>query len=110
MIVSGERLGQYLTMTTGHAWADFDTRDVSELEDAADASSRLGSHVESLSSGFWNALPNLTRPPEASPPYPLIQVVDYGIKFSKRSVFERNLEMFLQARDERICHLTFCGS
>ena len=52
MIVSGERLGQYLTMSSGHRWADFDSPSVPGLHDMADATSKLGPHIESLSSGF----------------------------------------------------------
>ena len=99
MIVSGERLGQYITMSPDHAWADFDAPAVSEREDAADATSKLGPHIESLSSGFWNELRDLSRPPDASPPYPLIQIIDYGIKFGKRAVFERNVVQFGQTVD-----------
>ena len=99
MIVSGERLGQYITMTTDHAWADFDTPDVSEQEDAADASSRLGPHIESLGSGLWDELPDLSRPPDASPPFPLIQIINYGIKPSKGAVFAGNVVQFGQTVD-----------
>ena len=99
MIVSGERLGQYITMTTDHAWADFDTPDVAEQEDAADASSRLGPHIESLGSGLWDELPDLSRPPDASPPFPLIQIINYGIKPSKGAVFAGNVVQFGQTVD-----------
>ena len=70
-----------------------------EREDAADATSKLGPHIESWSSGFWNELRDLSRPPDASPPYHLIQIIDYGIKFGKRAVFERNVVQFGQTVD-----------
>lgn len=98
-IVSGDRLGQYLTMSTDHAWADFDTLAVSASEDAADAITKLGPHIESLGSGFWNELPDLTRAPDNALPSPLIQIINYGIKPSKNAVFERNIVQFGETVD-----------
>ena len=100
VIVSGDRLGQYLTMTMDHAWADFDAPAVSAQERAADRISKLGPHVESVHSGFWNEIRRFSRPPDTPFPFPLIQIIDYGIKPAKRSVFERNLEQFGQTVDE----------
>lgn len=99
MIVSGDRLGQYLTMSADHAWADFDAPDVPEREHAADVSSRLGPHTESMRSGFWNEIRDFSRPPDAPPPFPLIQIIDYGVRPGKRAVFERNLAQFGEAVD-----------
>ena len=100
VLVSGDRLGQYLTMSADHAWADFDAPGVSEREDAADLSSRLGPHLESLHGGFWNEIVDFSRPPDDPPPFPLIQIIDYGIKPGKRAVFERNVEQFGEALDK----------
>lgn len=99
MIVSGDRLGQYITMSADHAWADFDAPDVSELEHAADTSSKLGPHIESMHSGFWNEILAFSRPPDNPPPFPLIQIIDYRIKPAKRGVFEQNVAQFGEALD-----------
>lgn len=97
VIVSGDRLGQYITMSADHAWADFDAAGVSAH--AADASSKLGPHVESLHGGFWSEIVDFSRPPESPPPFPLIQIIDYGVKPGKRAVFERNVAQFGEALD-----------
>ena len=90
VIVTGDRLGKYITMTTDHAWSDFDSPAVSDQDAAADAIARVGPHVESVSSRFWNELPELSRGAGALPS-PLIQIINYGIKPSKQSVFVRNV-------------------
>ena len=100
VLASGDRLGQYLTLSADHAWADFDAPDVPEREDAADLSSRLGPHLEALRSGFWHELVDFSRPPDDPPPFPLIQIVDYRIKPGRRAVFERNVEQFGEALDK----------
>ena len=100
-VVSGDRLGQYLTMTTDHAWANFDAPAVPVREDEADRVAKLGPHIESLSSGFWTELKALSRPPDMVPPFPLIQVVDYGVKVGQRATFELNVAQFGQTVDEQ---------
>ena len=100
VLASGDRLGQYLTLSADHAWADFDAPDVPEREDAADLSSRLGPHIEALRSGFWHELVDFSRPPDGPSPFPLIQIVDYRIKPGQRAVFERNVEQFGEALDK----------
>lgn len=100
-IVSGERLGQYLTITTDHAWADFDSPPVSARDDEADRVTRLGPHIESLSSGFWGELRDLSRPPDMVQPFPLMQIINYGVKVGERATFELNVEQFGQTVDEQ---------
>ena len=100
MLVTGERLGQYITISGDHAWADFDAPSVSEQKDAADVISKLGPHVESLSSGFWTERTELSRPPEDPLPSPLIQIVKYRIKPGKNPVFVRAVELFGEANDK----------
>lgn len=100
VLVSGDRLGQYLAMTMDHAWADFDAPAVSEQERAADRAAKLGPHIESVHGGVWNEISRFSRPPDTPLPFPLIQIIDYSVKPGKRAVFERNVEQFGQALDE----------
>ena len=62
--------------------------------------SKLGPHVESLSSGFWTERTELSRPPEDPLPSPLIQIVKYRIKPGKNPVFVRAVELFGEANDK----------
>ena len=100
MLVTGERLGQYLTISGGHAWADFDAPSVSEQEDEANAMSKLGPHVETLGSGFWTERTELSRPPDDPLPSPMIQTVKYQIKPGKNPVFVGTVQRFGEANDK----------
>ena len=100
MLLTGERLGQYLTISDGHPWADYDAPSVSAQEDSTDAMSKLGPHTKSLSSGFLTEQTELSRPPEAPLPSPLIQTVRYQIKPGKNPVFMGTVVRFGEVNDK----------
>ena len=99
VIVSGERLGQYITISGGHRWADFDSPPVSAEADMADAA-RLFEHVERIASGFGNTLPALSRPPASSEPMPLVQVFTYRVKPGQAPVFQHAVGKFREAAEK----------
>ena len=100
VLLTGERLGQYLTISDGHPWADYDAPSVSAQEDMADAMSKLGPHTESLSSGFLTEQTELSRPPAEPLPSPLIQTVRYRIKPGKNPVFVGTVVRFGRVNDK----------
>ena len=100
MLVSGERLGQYISISGGHRWADFDSPAVSEEADNADALAKLGEHVERISSGFANGLAAVSRPPSSSEPSPLVQVLTYRLNQGHGARFRDVLRRFDDAAEE----------
>ena len=76
IIEAGERVGQFVMVTTGHRWEDFDNPAVSEEADAADYFSNAGQYEESASSVFSVDRPDMSRmSSDSTEPAPLLQAI-----------------------------------
>ncbi len=77
---SGERFGQYVVVTGGHKWEDFDAREAMAAADAADVRVTIAPHIESTQSLFSTELPEVSRPLPGNTPTPLILVLYFYLK------------------------------
>lgn len=82
---SGERFGQYVVVTPGHHWSDFDERGEMEQADSADAQKRLTPLIESLTVWWSLARPDLSRfnPEDDMSSTRLARVTEYHVKPGK---------------------------
>lgn len=80
---SGERFGQYVVVTSGHHWKDFDERGEMEKADNADAQKRLLPLTESVTVWWSRAMPDLSRLPQGEFEVRVARVTDYHIKPGK---------------------------
>ena len=80
MIEAGERVGQFVHVTAGHQWKDFDNPAVSDQADAADYASNAGQYAESASSVFSVYRPDMSRmSPDSTEPAPLLQAIRFEV-------------------------------
>ncbi len=93
------QLGTYVTITGGHTWADFDSPGVDPKADEADAISRFGSFMETVSSGFAEFLPGASRPRDDAAPAAFYEVVTYSVKQGMDMQFLHVLEKFTEAAE-----------
>ena len=91
-------LGSYVVITGGHTWADFDTPPFDPMADGADAMAQFGSLVESVSSGFGQLMPDVSRP--ADGPMPLVQVVDFKVKYGMDGDFLQVVRKVTEAAEQ----------
>jgi hypothetical protein len=82
VVVSGERMGQYVVGTFGHDWKDFDDRANFEKEDTANAMSLIGPYIQSLTGSFYAVRPDLSlnRPSPGGQPSAMSTVTTVLLK------------------------------
>jgi hypothetical protein len=96
-IESGEALGQYVWITSGHHWGDFDNPGVPSDEDAAHFDSIAGQYVESSTSVFYRYLDDVSRPLEGETPAPVGQAIFFQIRRGKGDEFMNAVKKVHQA-------------
>ena len=82
VVVSGERMGQYVVGSFGHDWKDFDDRASFEKEDMANAMSLIGPYMQSVTSSFYAVRPDLSlnRPTPGGQPSAMSTVTTVLLK------------------------------
>lgn len=85
---SGPRAGQFVVVTPGHHWSDFDSRGEMGQADEAHAQKTLLPLVESMEVGWSQALPELSRMPQGMSDIGVARVVDHHIKPGKDFQFQ----------------------
>lgn len=76
---SGDRLGQYAIVTSGHQWADFDNRGEMGRADEADANQRLRPLLESVTADWSLAHYQMSRLPAGMPQAQVVRVTEYHL-------------------------------
>ncbi len=99
-IQSGENFGKYAIITPGHHWADFDNRVVSGEEDAAHYLATVGQYTQSVTSHFWRALPEISRPLDGEEPAPVRSILFLEIRRGKTDEFMNAVKKVHQAIGE----------
>lgn len=79
-ILTGERAGQYIRVTGGHHWADFDAEEQNAAADAADSAVNLDPYIASGIPRIYNFLPNLSRPRPGGGPSPMAALITFRLK------------------------------
>jgi hypothetical protein len=87
-VISGHHQGEYLRMTFGHEWADFDGEGegMDEEADFADIQANIQPHIESSRTVFYRAIPEISHP--APGPMALNRVLHFHLKPGSWVAFE----------------------
>jgi hypothetical protein len=79
-VVNGERAGDYIVGSFGHAFKDFDGRDAFEAEDAADAAANMAPFLEASVQSFYLSQPELSILGTERQPAKFAQVTHFFLK------------------------------
>lgn len=96
---TGEQMGQYLAVSTGHRWEAFDARAEFIAQDGADAAERMGPYMESMTT--WYSRIHTERsnwPADASPK--MVSVLHYRLKAGKAGQFIHAIDRINNALQE----------
>ncbi len=96
-IESGENFGQYLWITPGHRWEDFDNPAVPSDEDGAHFDSGAGQYLESSTSVFTLYLADISRPLEGDTPAAVTSAIFFQIRRGKGDEFMTAVKKVHQA-------------
>ncbi len=84
---TGDLYGQYVYITPGHRWEDFDTKAEFRKRDTADAIARIGPYTDSVTSWFSRLHGDISHLPEGGildpKAFPLVMIIDYQVHESK---------------------------
>jgi hypothetical protein len=90
-VASGPETGNYVTVTFGHQWKDFDTWEGKFGQgDTADVDLNLGPYSDSTTVAYYEFLADLSRP--AATPSKMSEVVHFLLKPDKESEFRHALQ------------------
>jgi hypothetical protein len=79
-VETGDRAGTYITGTFGHRWKDFDDWETKLGKgDTADGALNLTPFVGSTVNGFYELLPDVSRPSGSAEPAPLSELIHYQL-------------------------------
>lgn len=101
VVISGDRTGEYVLVSGGHDWKDFD--EVLKSRPAGDSkelAADVGPYVESFATSYWQAHPDLTSiaPQAGQTPAQYLSVTTYSVKLGSGDDFEEAIK----AADEAI--------
>lgn len=77
---TGERLGQFVVVTGGHKWEDFDGRASMDAADLADFRAKVGPYIDSSASLFSIERTEVSRPLPGTTPAALVHVLIFELK------------------------------
>src|SRR5688500_2609795 len=97
---TGRRTGEYIVITSGHQWKDFDNPAIPNIEDDQHFGSTVGPHVGSWSSVFLQSRPDLSRMQQMTPNSPLMVVTFFYLKYGKTAQFEDAIKQINTALDK----------
>lgn len=79
-ITTGENTGNYLVVSCGHDWKDFDTRDKFNTADSANANTTMGASLADQSMSYFVVRPDLGTPSNTTQPPPYLSVIYFNLK------------------------------
>ncbi|MBI4462687.1 MAG: hypothetical protein HY653_07270 [Acidobacteria bacterium] len=86
-VEAGDGVGQFITVTAGHRWADFDKPSVSPDADRADALANTGPYTESVRSVFSVFRGDISRPPAPGQVLPVSQTIRFHLNPGRSADF-----------------------
>ena len=87
-VVSGKRNGQYLRVTVGHHWQDFDQEQKMSDADAADSAINLDPYITAAEPAIYRFMPTKVSGQEGEgEPKALIRVMVFELKFGHQREF-----------------------
>lgn len=90
---------EYVVLTAGHEWADFDTPDVDILADQAHWAGSGARHTVSEDVIFWLDNPELSNGPADPSAFPILQVFEFEMKPGGERAVQHGMEKFKEAVD-----------
>lgn len=96
-VVAGDRLGEYISISSAHRWADFDRPGVPPDQDIQDAMVNLIPFTEHTSSGFSRMVPEASRPWPATETPAMVQTIDFTLKPGADGAFLQLIQQFATA-------------
>jgi len=97
---TGRRTGEYIVITSGHQWKDFDNPPIPNAQDDAHFGSTVAPHVASWSSIILRARPDLSRMQTLGTSAPVMMVTYFYLKYGKGDQFESTIKQFNAALDK----------
>jgi hypothetical protein len=97
---TGSRTGEYIAITGGHSWKDFDNPPISPADDVAHFSSTVGPYVASWSSVFLVMRPDLSRSAPDAPLPPISVVTFFHLKYGQMAKFVDAIRKIKEAQDK----------
>ncbi len=96
--VSGEQTGMYGAGTFDHSWSDFDSPDIPDAVDGADATQNILPFVaEGAEWRYYQMLPKVSKPRAADTPPALIELYTFRIHQGKDAEFNAVVKKFHEA-------------
>jgi hypothetical protein len=88
---TGEQVGDYLVISPGHRWEDFDAREEFDARDRADAMTRIGPYLDSMTTWYSQLRSEISNwPADISPSF--VHVIGHRVKPSKVAEFTHAVE------------------
>lgn len=97
-ITSGPRTGDYVHVTSGHQWGDFDLSRYDSKAHGIDANANQGKFVASTERRFWKRLPELSTIQENGGPAPMVRVIFMEVKPGKDALLTSAIKRMREAR------------
>lgn len=94
---TGERLGQFIVVTQGHRWEEFDARAEFDKADVENWAATVGPHVESTSSVFSVARLDVSRPLADPTPPAMTLAIYFHVKPGTDADFNYCMRKFHEA-------------
>lgn len=79
-ITTGENTGNYLVVSCGHDWKDFDTRDKFNTADSANAQATMGASLAGETMTYYVVRPDLGTPSNTTQPPAYLNVIYFNLK------------------------------
>jgi hypothetical protein len=79
-IVTGENTGDYMVVSCGHDWKDFDGRDKFNAEDTNNANATMGPYLARQTMSYYVLRPDLGAPPPTGQPPQYLNVIFFTLK------------------------------
>ncbi len=97
-ITSGPRTGDYVHVTSGHQWGDFDLSRYDSKAHGMDANANIWKVRASTETRFWKRLPELSTIQENGGPAPMVRVIFMEVKPGKGSLLTSAIKRMREAR------------
>lgn len=94
---TGRRTGEYIFISGGHQWTDFDNPPVSAQEDGEHFYTHASQFVQSSTSLILQTRPDLSRGDPNAPQPPIMAVTYFYLKYGKTMQFEEAVKQITDA-------------
>ena len=92
-VLTGENTGDYMVVSCGHDWKDFDGRDKFNAADTANANTTMGPYLAKQTMSYYVLRPDLgAMPPTTGPPPQYLNVLFFTLKPEGVPDFNENVK------------------